>query len=631
MALTEAQLQELAELEELEALEQMRSKTPTRFPSAPAPSQDMSSLTSAAIGAGQGVTFDFGDEILAALQAPFSDKTYRELQKENEAVATQAAEQNPLSYYAGNIGAGVAFNPAGKVVGAAVKGIGSTAARTAPALAKVAEEAPAVGRIAQMGTEGAIYGGLLGAGQATSEQSLVDSIVDGAQSGAVVGTALGGAIQGAKALLPSAQRFKDVNIIKTVEDIIDLKKKGFDPTAPGALAKVDDEILKDVGEFIRGSGAKGVSASSLPDLRMDLGRNLGEIRQQALRELGDSIPIKLDPIEVEAMLSYRAPTESPITLGEDLPKLTKFLRTWGIIGNQGTVPGELVLPPEKAGAFLSDVNEILSQKKSGYMFSGPSSKQILEDLQEAVNSQVETAISASGRYPQYDKAKKAFRAVAVTQDALGLPKGYFNNDKQYFLDQERIANKIKLLSRETSMTGEAFNTKVKHLRDIVEDKGFELLPQEAQVKVKDLLEKINKFEDLSRSRELATVAQGEAGFQESGKFGLFNSAKALLLKSVGSIIDTPQAARQAAEETISRPGAEGLKKGLVAIKNVGDIDFYFNKLTKIAQEKGQPELARTLENIGKQDMKKRRALLYVLMQQPSIRKIMEEENTPATP
>lgn len=618
MALTDKDLQELAELEELELLEQKLA--------VPAESSvpQISPLASAAIGAGQGVTFDFGDELLAALRAPFSEKTYRELQQEGETLATQAAEQNPISYYTGNIGAGVAFNPLAKTVGAAAKGVGTLATKGSETVAKIAKAAPAVGRIVQMGTEGAIYGGLLGAGQASADDDLLKEIGSGAISGAVVGTALGGAIQGAKALLPSAKRFKDVNVIKTVEDIIDLKQKDLDPTAPGALEKVDNRILQEVGEFIRGSGKEGVDANSLPDLRFKLGQTLGNLRKEAIQTIPET-SIKLDPLNIEAAIKYRAPTESAITWSEDLPKLQKFLKTWGVVSPKGT-PLPFELSADKAGTFLSDINEVLAGKKSGYIFSGPSAKGILNKIQEDLNTQVENAIINSSKYPEYDQAKKAFRAVAVTQDALNLPKAYFNDEASFFKDKIRIAGKIKQLAKENSMSGETFQDQVKALREIVEDPGFKRLPEEVQKKTQDILSKINAFDDLSRSRELAAMAQGEAGFQESGKFGLFNSAKALLLKTVGSALEAPKAGKEALEEVITKPGVEASKKGLVNIKNAIDIDFYFDKLSGLAKQKGQTQLAQTLDFIAQQDMKKRRAMLFVLMQQPSVRKMMEEEN-----
>lgn len=620
MALTDKELQELAELEELELLEQKFSVPSAATPKIP----EISPLTSAAIGAGQGVTFDFGDELLAALRAPFSEKTYRELQQEGETLATQAAEQNPISYYTGNIGAGVAFNPLAKTVGASVKGVGALAAKGSDVLADISKAAPALGRIGQMGAEGAIYGGLLGAGQASADQDLVNEITTGMTSGAVVGTALGGAVQGAKALLPSAKRFKDVNVIKTVEDIIDLKQKDLDPTAPGALEKVDNKILQEIGEFIRGSGKEGVDAASLPDLRFKLGQTLGNLRQQAIQTLPET-SVKLDPLDIEKAIMFRSPAESAISWSEDLPKLQKFLKTWGLVSPEGT-PIPFELSAQKAGSFLNDVNEILAGKKPGYIFSGPSAKGILEKIQEDLNTQVENVIMSSGKYPEYNQAKKAFRAVAVTQDALNLPKGYFNDESGFFKDKIRLAGKIKQLSKENSMTGETFQDQIKALRDIVEDPGFKLLPQEVQKKTQDILSKINAFDDLSRSRELAAMAQGEAGFQESGKFGLFNSAKALLLKTVGSVLEAPKAGKEALEEVITKPGVEASKKGLVNIKNATDIDFYFDKLSGLAKQKGQTQLAQTLDFIAQQDMKKRRAMLFVLMQQPSVRKMMEEEN-----
>jgi hypothetical protein len=144
--------------------------------------------TSAVLGAGQGITLGFGDEIVGAGGAAvdwvsgkdgsFGDN-YRRRQKEIEAYLTEAEKQNPKSYTAGNIGGGIATM--------AVPGLNM--------LAPV-KGASAAGNIARLATAG----GLAGAGSSSntigSYKDAQGLAVDTAK-GAAIGATTGGLFEGA--------------------------------------------------------------------------------------------------------------------------------------------------------------------------------------------------------------------------------------------------------------------------------------------------------------------------------------------------------------------------------------------------------------------------------------------------
>jgi len=160
---------------------------------------DVSQAESLGRGAVQGVTFGFGDEIYGAAKGAY-DKvigsgdfsgTYA---KERDAVRTandRAQEANPTSYFAGELGGGVAL-PFG-FARAGVKG-----AQLANAGLKARSMAAA--------KEGAVYGAAYGLGNGegdVGDQAL--STIGGAIGGGAVGGALPGAIQlgGAALRVPS--------------------------------------------------------------------------------------------------------------------------------------------------------------------------------------------------------------------------------------------------------------------------------------------------------------------------------------------------------------------------------------------------------------------------------------------
>lgn len=133
---------------------------------------------SVARGVAQGGTFGFADEAQAALRAPFSERTYSELRDEYRGGDDAAEDENPVAFYGGAIGTGLAS------LGAGAAG----AAKTGATVASAAGRAAAAGA-----AEGALGGFGAGRGSAASQAT---STAIGAAGGGLLGGA-GGAI-GAK-------------------------------------------------------------------------------------------------------------------------------------------------------------------------------------------------------------------------------------------------------------------------------------------------------------------------------------------------------------------------------------------------------------------------------------------------
>lgn len=81
----------------------LNSQAPT-----PAPArQRHGALEAGALGALRGLTFDFADEIEAAVRAPFSDRTYEDIRDERRDYYHELEEDQPGATMAGQIGGGV--------------------------------------------------------------------------------------------------------------------------------------------------------------------------------------------------------------------------------------------------------------------------------------------------------------------------------------------------------------------------------------------------------------------------------------------------------------------------------------------------------------------------------------------
>ena len=161
---------DMSSIEELKkkALERRKKKTQA--------DDSSSTVSDIARAAGQGLTFGFGDE-LVALAKSLGDKTYEEAVAEERQALERFREESPLAAYPIEIAASI---PA-SLLGVGLLGRGAQAAgRFIPSALKSAP----VGAAATGAAEGALYG----AGAAEEGQRL---------SGAGVGAALGGVLGGA--------------------------------------------------------------------------------------------------------------------------------------------------------------------------------------------------------------------------------------------------------------------------------------------------------------------------------------------------------------------------------------------------------------------------------------------------
>lgn len=160
----------MASIEELkkQALKRRKKRTKT--------DDSSSTLSDVARAAGQGLTFGFGDELVAFAKS-LGDKTYEEALAEERESLERFREESPLVAYPAEIAASIPTS----LLGIGLLGRGAQAAgRFIPSALKSAP----VGAVATGAAEGALYG----AGAAEEGERL---------AGAGVGGALGGALGGA--------------------------------------------------------------------------------------------------------------------------------------------------------------------------------------------------------------------------------------------------------------------------------------------------------------------------------------------------------------------------------------------------------------------------------------------------
>jgi hypothetical protein len=134
-----------------------------------------SPLQSAMIGASRGATFGLAPKIIAGLESIRSNRPYEDVLQEATGMYKSASEQNPASYLAGEIGAGVAAPIGQAVTGAKLGRLATIGAGTGALSGLGYSEGQDVGQVAKDVAIGTALGGglpVLGAGLSKAREYL---------------------------------------------------------------------------------------------------------------------------------------------------------------------------------------------------------------------------------------------------------------------------------------------------------------------------------------------------------------------------------------------------------------------------------------------------------------------------
>jgi len=609
MALSDQELKELAELEEMAALEKQYGET---TPVAP------SKLKSALIGAGQGASFEFGDEILSALQAAASDKPYADIAKENAAAVEQAKEANPAAYYGANIATGIAFNPAAKAVGAGAKAL------TGVIPEALATSAPAIPKIAQMGIEGGVYGAAMGAGAAAPGER-TEAAMQGAKSGAVLGSIIGAGSEVASRIAkPFTKNVKSSSIVHEIEQQKRLTEMGLDPTDPATKDKLVAESY---------DRTKKLLTEQLPEARIGFGKEMTAALERAAEKSPDAV-VTIDQDLARKLKSFSTLAEQagvePVAFAKDRNKIFELLSEYGILPvYNGEVPN-ISISPSKAANLKQEISSILADN-GPLGLESRAAKSALKEVQASLDSQINGILNSTGEAEAYAAAKQGFSKIADTTDKLGVP-AFFNKDSgQIESSVNNILDKVSKLSSNTSLSGESLRRQVEDLRSLLNDletSKFKNIPDNVRKYIKDANDTLDRFEDLSLARQMTKEAGSRTTLDNAGQAHLGNSLRSNVMRIYGALLKTPEAVKEASNAVISPKGTEFVGKAIGTAKKALDVDTYFNMISEAAERTGNTKLSQTLKNISQQDQQKRRAMTFVLMQQPAVRKMLETEEAP---
>jgi len=596
-------------------------------------------LGAAGIGAGQGLTFGFGDDLWSGGRALVSDKTYEEIRPETEAFMNEIKDKYKKSYYAGEIGAGLAFNPLGKTIGAGASLLPKLTTAVVPKLGKVLEKVPVTSRVAQNMLQGTAFGGLLGAGEATSTENTFDKALEGAKSGAAFGGILGLGGEVVNKLTPGiVGHIKDSAMGELVSDILTTRKQGYDHLSKQSTKDLITRDLRDKlqefgthsSNYARPGMETGLVASemtgSLPDIRHSLGKELSDIVDESVKRLPNfKVEVALDDFSdiVNNIPTILGPT------GEGNRRVfNKILQSlkMGIVKEDGTLAlTNNVFDADTASRINSQLSAILNGQVSGLKIEDPFVKTGVKKLKTLFQAPLEDAVQQAGLGEKYASVKRAFQDVADTQKTLGLEKSYFQNNR---VDANKAADqllsKASKLTSEGSLTGYNFDEDLTYLQKLIDSPDFQQLPEKIQNQLNKSRQMIGEIKNLSIARDVAQQARTTSPPDSGITKRLMNSYRANVIEGISSMMDLKTGSKKFVDSIITPEGTAFIGKQLGNVKRVADTDVWFNKLSELSKSKGNEELSKTIDYIAQQDMGKRRALTFVLMQQPKIRSLLNE-------
>ncbi len=392
-------------------------------PPAPKPQEEYSPAESAFIGAGQGATFGFGDEIISGLATPVAyggiqladmlgfdtggqaSKSivdiYKQIQGESQAELNEAKRQNLISYVGG------------EVVGSIAGGIGAASTKAGKAAAKQLTKKVA-GRNKRAAVVGGGAGALYGAGTSDIGEGLEGAgvgLVEGAIGG-VVGQKVGdAAIKGVGKLknyvINSDKKLSEVANKKlgdvTSDDVKKLSNEAYEVAAKegGELnPNYVNKLINEVKEFddidktaTKLSGLERTSESLIKRFKSTLGatKNDSKLLQKAAGESEITDPDQLMEIANQYEQSLK-------NIKQFKPKrLLQYIKENGGVADYSgelkslgvtnkTIPGLLRKEGTK-GVSLDDVGEKLYE--AGKFSERPTVNEVLDAIgEDTINKNV---------------------------------------------------------------------------------------------------------------------------------------------------------------------------------------------------------------------------------------------------
>lgn len=551
-------------------LEEISSQSKAAAPIAtetPMP-EEIGQLESGIRGAADYGSFGFADELEAMFRSgAISGEEYEKKRDELREVYKQAAEQNPLTYHGAGIAAGFAL-PIG--------GIGGFATKGATLGAKLAKSAGM----------GAGMGALAGAGTSEAEgvTGMLGDVATGAAAGAIAGPAIEGGLSALGRLGKGA--YENIGPVKAIIDTAKFAAKGERIageeggriTTAKAL-KASEELVNELKTVQEAKNKAYRSAEAASDFEIKVSE-LREKIQRAEEQGADPAQLK----NLKRLLNKLAGEPEPVSPGATDEMSALLGETYGpTAAPEVAAEAEKTLKPADLNLLKQEAKKIKSR-----IYGAPSeaATELSTDLNKLYKSSIDPT-EAEG----IDKNLREALAKLGMSGSMSKPQ----------LSAQEIERLTDRLLKKAIKAGESKGSvEFKKTEDAFQ-KLISALPEgsperlQLESKIKNLKEEAYKsfLSDITRGHNTFAISPSNLNWTmtAAGKLGFAAEASGAAYR--GIVNSTPGQLMGMANKMVER----GYRK-------------YADTLNKIA---------------GTEDVNKRRALTFTLLQNPEFRELMSPE------
>lgn len=553
------------ELEEISKSTPQASVPKVDRPIIPQGPAEIGQLEAGVRGAADYASFGFADELEAMLRSgAITGEEYEKKRDELREIYKQAAEQHPLTYHGAGLAAGFAL-PIGGLGGFATKG------------------ATLGGKIARSALMGAGMGGLAGAGtsEAADTSGLLKDIGTGAAAGAIAGPAVEGGLSAIGRLGKSA--YENVGPIKAILDTAKFAsqgeriagEEGGRITTQKALKSAED-LVKEIKKTQGVKNAAYKEAEQASTFEIDP----KEIKQKIDKAIENGAdPAQLKPLQ---KLLARLTGKTEEAAGGTSDELSQLLgETYGKTGEEATEAATKMLKPEDLNLLKQEAKKLKSR-----IYGTPSEASM--ELANDLNNLYKGSIDSS-------KAENIDKNLRQAMAKLGMSGSMSKSAQLGVEDTERLTN--KLLSKQMKAGESAGSVEFQKTEEAYK-KLLETLPEGSPQKI-ELQKKIDQLKGDAYKSFLSDITRGH------NTFAISPTELNWTMTAAGKLGFAAEAAGATYRGIVNSPPGK-----LMSIANN-------------LRQKGYQKYADTLNKIaGTEDVNKRRALTFTLLQNPEFRQMV---------
>jgi hypothetical protein len=604
-------------------------------------------------GAAQGALFNWGDELLAGVVAPFSDKEYKELQEEYDLEDQRLAAQNPLAYGAGTVAGAVS------VPGAGIGSLGLKATKLAKTSANLAKVPSGLVRATGYAAQGGTAGALDYLGRTKSEDMSLKDAATSAAFGGALGAALGETMEVAMPIAKNLlKRVDDSRTLQDIRETIDVVRKVKDNPEFSDFGLVGSRTFSEkAGSKLHETAIR--TAKDLMNAEQVLGTTYKKLVNEASKNVTD--PVNINPTGwIELLNRMKANTVgSEFDPAEALAKYLTKNNILSVNKDGFLIPGTRQLSIDKARQITEDLDLMMTRNPSMAELRGerglPSigysepirnqGRQILKNIESEISTklrQIDPKLSQ-----KLDEISEIKNDIAIFKDLTGLENLYYGDVSSLEKDIALFIGKLTDLNDPSSVnpTGVAIR---KYYEKVTSGKvnkflGDKKVLEEMKERLKEtgrekyipeyegLVNKYNKnladLKDDLLFADLGGTAQQRAALGQSGRGNLGISARGLITQGTAISAEAADFLRSSVQGIIGKQATSAALRSPGAMASVLTDAGIYNYLSRLANQLDQPKIAQYLHGLYNAEGKKRAAMLYVMLQTPVFRDFVKSHLT----